>query len=71
MNKIAISLIALAALSTASFATENNNGKEANQVYNQSVDANAMVVIKKTTSAPTAFERFSWIDQDRDRGGNR
>ena len=54
MKKIAISLIALAALSTASFASYRDNvvyvGKDTNQMSNGSTNANAMVVIKKSTS---------------------
>jgi hypothetical protein len=51
MKKIAISLIALAALSTASFASYRDNvvyvGPDAKQISNNSTGANAMVVIKK------------------------
>jgi hypothetical protein len=54
MKKIAISLIALAALSTASFASYRDNvvyvGPDAKQITNGSASANAMVVIKKNTS---------------------
>lgn len=54
MKKIAISLIALAALSTASFASYRDNviyvGKDTNQMSNESTGANAMVVIKKSAS---------------------
>jgi hypothetical protein len=52
MKKIAISLIALAALSTASFASYRDNviyvGPDAKQISSNSTGANAMVVIKKS-----------------------
>jgi hypothetical protein len=51
MKKIAISLIALAALSTASFASYRDNvvyvGPDAKQISNDSNGTKAMVVIKK------------------------
>jgi hypothetical protein len=54
MKKIAISLIALAALSTASFASYRDDvvyvGPDKNQMSNESTGANAMVVIKKSAS---------------------
>ncbi len=54
MKKIAISLIALAALSTASFASYRDNviyvGKDTNLMSSGSTSANAIVVIKKSTS---------------------
>ena len=54
MKKIAISLIALATLSTASFASYRDDvvyvGKDTRQMSDKSTDANAMVVIKKSTS---------------------
>ena len=54
MKKIAISLIALAALSTASFASYRDNviyvGPDAKQISSGSTGTNAMVVIKKSTS---------------------
>ena len=54
MKKIAISLIALAVLSTASFASYRDNviyvGKDAKQMSDETTAANAMVVIKKSTS---------------------
>jgi hypothetical protein len=55
MKKISISLIALAALSTASFASYRDNvvyvGPDAKQISNGSTGAKAMVVIKKSASA--------------------
>ncbi|HUQ37467.1 MAG TPA: hypothetical protein VM144_13920 [Aestuariivirga sp.] len=52
MKKIAISLIALAALSTASFASYRDDvvyvGPDKNQMSNDSTSAKAMVVIKKS-----------------------
>ncbi len=54
MKKIAISLIALAALSTASLASYRDNivyiGPDAKQISSESTGTNAMVVIKKSTS---------------------
>jgi hypothetical protein len=54
MKKIAISLIALAALSTASFASYRDDvvyvGPDKNQMSNDSTSAKAMVVIKKSAS---------------------
>ena len=54
MKKIAISLIALAALSTATFASYRDNviyvGKDTNPMSSESTAKNAMVVIKKNTS---------------------
>ncbi len=54
MKKIAISLIALAALSTAALASYRDDvvyvGPAAKQMSKESADANAMVVIKKSTS---------------------
>ncbi len=54
MKKIAISLIALAALSTASFASYRDNviyvGKVTNQMSNGSTGANAIVVIKTSAN---------------------
>ena len=53
MKKIAISLIALATLSTASFASYRDNviyvGPDAKQISSESTATNAMVVIKKST----------------------
>jgi hypothetical protein len=54
MKKIAISLIALATLSTASYASYRDDvvyvGPDATQMSEKSTDANAMVIIKKSTS---------------------
>ena len=51
MKKIAISLIALATLSTTSFASYRDNvvyvSSDAKQIFNGSAGANALVVIKK------------------------
>ena len=53
MKKIAISLIALAAISTASFASYRDNviyvGPEAKQISSDTHGTNAMVVIRKST----------------------
>ncbi|MBL8903387.1 MAG: hypothetical protein KBF54_00705 [Rhizobiales bacterium] len=54
MKKIAISLIALATLSTASYASYRDDvvyvGPDAKQMSEKSADANALVIIKKSTS---------------------
>jgi hypothetical protein len=54
MKKFAISLIALATLSTASFASYRDDvvyvGRDAKQITNGSKSTNAIAVIKKNTS---------------------
>ena len=54
MKKFAISLIALATLSTASYASYRDDvvyvGPDAKQMSEKSADANALVIIKKSTS---------------------
>jgi hypothetical protein len=78
MKKFAISLIALAAISTASFAGENRNydlrdsdtyfGKYSAQLMDKDTSVSALTVVKKTNAA-TNFERLQWISQENDQGG--
>ena len=73
MKKFAISLITLAAISTASFASGNRNydlrdsdtymGKYSTQLQSKSV--NALAVIKKTNKASN-FDRLNWISLEND-----
>jgi hypothetical protein len=62
MKKFAISLIALAAISTASFAEDrphdlySSGAGYAMQLNDNSTSNNAFVVAKKWTDAPTAYE---------------
>jgi hypothetical protein len=77
MKKFAISLIALAAISTASVASSRSYdlrdsdtyfGKYSAQLMDKSASVNAMTVIKKT-KAVTNFERLKWISEENDQGG--
>jgi hypothetical protein len=70
MKKFAISLLALAALSTASFAADHDDdhvnlsayfGKYATQLNDTSTGANAIVIAKKEAGTLTAFERMNMI----------
>ena len=62
MKKLAISLIALAAISTASFAEDRvhdlyaSGAGYATQMNDSSTGSNAFAVAKKWTNAPTATE---------------
>jgi hypothetical protein len=81
MKKFAISLLALAALSTASFAADsgsNSNNQHDSDAYfiryssqlkAKAASANAMTVIKKigTSSSFDSWDRTAW---EEDRGGN-
>ena len=79
MKKFAISPIALAAISTASFAAGNRNydlrdsdtyfGKYSTQVKNQAVNVNALAVVKKT-GAVTNFERLNKVSAENDQVGH-
>jgi hypothetical protein len=75
MNKIAISLIALAALSTASFAEGRDHDLYASgagyptQLSGTSTDSNALAV-EKNTGALTAFELASQNAAESVRSGN-
>lgn len=75
MKKFAISLIALAAISTASFASGNRSndlrdtdtyvGPYSAQMMNKASAANALAVV----NAATNFERLTWTAWDNDQGG--
>ena len=75
MKKIAFSLIALAAISTASFAAGNRSndlresdtyfGKYSEMLVNNATDVNALAIAKPATN----FERQTWIAQENDQGG--
>lgn len=77
MNKIAISLIALAALSTASFAAGNRSndlresdtyfGKYSEQVNKSTVAVNALAAANDG-QALTNFERLKKISEENDNG---
>jgi hypothetical protein len=77
MKKFAISLIALAAITTVSFAGENRNydlrdsdtyfGKYSTQLMDKATSVNAMKSIKKT-NAVTNFDRLKWISEENENG---
>lgn len=78
MKKFAISLIALAAISTVSFAAGNRSnelrdsetyfGKYSEMSMNQAASANALTVIKKAGPA-TNFDRVTWTAWENDQAG--
>ena len=78
MKKFAISLIALAAISTASFASGNRNydlrdsdaymGQSAIQIMSKTTTNDALAVMNSDRGA-TNFERLLWISQQNDQGG--
>ncbi len=78
MKKIAISLLALAAVSTAALANENRGdvrdsdtyvGKFSNQVKAQSVSSDALAVIKSNAGQPlTSYERMLKISEENQNG---
>jgi hypothetical protein len=76
MKKFAVSLIALAALSTASFASQRGYdlrdsdtyfGKYSKQVKDNSVSVNAFAAANDV-QALTNFERLKKISEENDRG---
>jgi hypothetical protein len=78
MSKIAISLIALAALSTASFASQRNYdlrdsdtyfGKYSTQLNDKATSVNALTVSKQDKTE-TNFERLMKISEENDQGGH-
>ena len=80
MKKFAVSLLALAALSTASFAADHGDdhrsasaylGKYATQLNDNSTSANAVAVAKNEVGALTAFERLNLIAAENENEGNR
>ena len=79
MKKFAISLLALAAVSTAALANENRGdlrdsdtyfGKYSNQLKNESASSNAFAVAQDDTGALTAFERMKKIQEENEHGGH-
>lgn len=79
MKKIAISLLALAAVSTVAFADQNRGdlrdsptyfGKYSNQVKNKSTSSNAFAVAKENTGALTAYERMLQTSKENENGGH-
>ena len=79
MKKFAISLLALAAVSTVALAGESRGydvrdsdtyiGKYSNQVKNESTSVNALAVAKKSTGALTSFERMQQAAEENENGG--
>ena len=77
MKKFAISLIALAAISTASFASSNRSydlresdtyfGKYSEQLMNKTTNVEALAVITKADAA-TNFDRLNWIAEENQNG---
>ena len=76
MKKLAISLIALAAISTAAFANQRNYdlrdsdtyfGKYATQLKNAATKVDALAVVKET-GALTNFERMKKLSEENDQG---
>ena len=80
MKKFAVSLLALAALSTASFAADHGDdhrilsttfGKYATQLNDKSTSANAVTVAKTDVGTLTAFERMNLIAAENENEGKR
>jgi hypothetical protein len=78
MKKFAISLIALAALSTASFASDRGYdlrdsdtyfGKYSTQLKNNDTSVHAVAVVKQG-KAETNFERLNRIAAENDQSGH-
>ena len=78
MKKIAISLFALAAVSTAAFAGESRGydlrdsdtyfGKYSNQAMDNSISTNAMSVMDASRPAIN-FDRLKWQSEENENGG--
>ena len=78
MKKFAISLLALAAVSTAAFAGESRgtdlrdsgtySGKYSNQAKNGATSVNAFAALKKSAGALTAFERMQQNAEENETG---
>jgi hypothetical protein len=74
MNKIAITLFAVAALSTASFAGVNTGSElrdtnsDYGQIMSKAVDTSAIMVMERD-KASTSFENLKWISEQNDQGG--
>ena len=78
MKKIAISLIALAAISTASFASQRNYdlrdsdtyfGKYSTQLKNEATSTHALAVAK-TVKPSSNFERLKKVSEENDTVGH-
>lgn len=79
MKKIAISLFALAAVSTAAFAGESRGydlrdsdtyfGKYSNQLMDNSTSTSAITVMDARRPV-TNFERMKWQSEENENGGN-
>lgn len=79
MKKIAISLFALAAVSTVAFAGESRGydlrdsdtyfGKYSTQLTNEATSANAIAVMDAGHPV-TNFERMKWQSEENENGGN-
>ena len=76
MKKFVISLIALAAISTSSFASERSyelresptySGKYSEQLRSKAADVNAFAVIKKSNIV-TNFDRLKRISEENGQG---
>ena len=77
MKKFAISLIALAAISTASFASERGSdlrdsdtyfGKYSTQLKNTATNVNALVVIKKASAVTNSERLLRILEEKNDQG---
>ena len=76
MKKFAISLLALAAVSTVAFAANGDGYRDAdyisrhsNQVSNVSMNSDAYAVANQDTGALTAFERMKKLQEENENGG--
>lgn len=79
MKKIAISLFALAAVSTAAFAGESRSydlrdsdtyfGKYSKQLRDSSTSTSAITVLDAVRPV-TNFERMKWQSEENENGGN-
>ena len=79
MKKIAISLIALAAISSAALASGNRNwdlrdsdtyfGKYSTQLKNETSDVHALAVVEKV-NASSNFERLNKTSEENDTVGH-
>ncbi len=73
-KKLVISLVALAALSGAAYASDYGNNKSGDGTYvRKSADSSGLVIIKKGKKKLTAFERMNLTAEHNahsDRHGN-
>ena len=68
MKKLLISLVALAALSGAAYASDYGNNGYNGSYIRKSADSSALVVVKKNKKKLTAFERMNLISQENEHG---